>query len=651
MKLSIRKSNITDLQFLETLEKEAFPEFQRNSRRSLIVSLKSPFQEVWIAENHSTHTIPVGALILYTYKKSLRIYSIASLPEFQHCGVGSFLINHACTLAISKKNEKIILEAFSENTSLIDWYKKKGFSITKTLKDFYDVGANAFRMELKLPSTQFQNKTKNLIIINHPRTWHFTDINAKVISVKEYISNQEYHLDNNLRVFNLCSSYSYQSYGYYVSLLASARGQRVIPNVTTIRDLSSIDIIRSITSEISEQVELVLKNRKENSFSIHVYFGQTNVRGFKKIALKLYQLFEIPLFRVNFIKADSWMIKKIQSLNLNKISQDEFDKVNVFAKEYFEKKRFNKTRLTSYKYDLAILINPNEATPPSCNRALKHFKEAANKKGFYVEFITKNDFDKINEFDALFIRETTSVNNHTYELSRLAYAEGLVVIDDPWSILRCSNKIYQSELFRNNKINTPKSILYTKNFFQEKDLEEINFPLVIKQPDGAFSLGVKKVNNKEEALSVITTMFKKTDMVICQEFLYSEFDWRIGIIDNTPLFACKYYMTKGHWQIYNWQGDAEDKSGDAETLPINEVPQNVLETAQKAAALIGDGFYGVDLKEIDGKTYIIEINDNPNVDEGVEDAFLKEALYEQLMESIYNRIEISRNIKRYLSTK
>ena len=75
-------------------------------------------------------------------------------------------------------------------------------------------------------------------------------------------------------------------------------------------------------------------------------------------------------------------------------------------------------------------------------------------------------------------------------------------------------------------------------------LEEISYPVVLKQPDSAFSLGVFKVNNAEEAMDALDRLFKKSDMVVCQEFLYSEFDWRIGILDNKPLFACKYYMSQ-----------------------------------------------------------------------------------------------------------
>jgi len=656
MSLRIRKATSNDLLFLEHLERLSFQDFQRNNKRSLSLSLKSSFQEVMIVELDETTSTPIGSMTIFPYKKSLRVYSVAVLAEHQDKGVGGFLMKHLMNLALSKKVNLITLEAHAENAKLIGWYEKRGFKQIKRISDYYKKGEDCIRMEHILKDSPLSEndsqKIKNIIVVNQPRTWHFTDVNAKIISVKEYISNENYHTNNSLRIFNLCSSYQYQSYGYYVSLLASARGQRVIPNVTTIRDFSSIGIIRSISSEINDLMQSSLKSIKEDHFSINIYFGQTNIRGLKKIALKLYQLFETPLFKVSLIKDESWMIKKIQPLNLNKISEAEFIIANEFAQKYFNKKRFNKTRLTSYKYDLAILVNPNETTPPSCPQALNNFKIAANKKGIYTEFITKNDFDKINEFDALFIRETTSVNDHSYEISRLAYSEGLVVIDDPWSILRCSNKIYQNELFKQNKILTPKTTTLTKNLFQEKDLDDVNFPLVIKQPDSAFSLGISRADDKASALSILNELFKKSDMVICQEFMYSEFDWRIGIIDNLPLFACKYYMTEGHWQIYNWKEESEkEQSGNSETLPINAVPPHVLETALKAAALIGDGLYGVDLKEIDGKVYVIEVNDNPNIDSGIEDAFLKNKLYETIIDSIYNRIDISKNVKQYVFNK
>jgi glutathione synthase/RimK-type ligase-like ATP-grasp enzyme len=110
-------------------------------------------------------------------------------------------------------------------------------------------------------------------------------------------------------------------------------------------------------------------------------------------------------------------------------------------------------------------------------------------------------------------------------------------------------------------------------------------------------------------------------------------------------------MAKGHWQIYKWDGTPDETTGLFETVPVEEVPEKVVKTAVKAANLMGDGLYGVDLKELDGKVYLIEVNDNPNIDYKIEDKVLKNKLYEKVMQSIYNRIEMSRNIARFVSVE
>jgi len=74
----------------------------------------------------------------------------------------------------------------------------------------------------------------------------------------------------------------------------------------------------------------------------------------------------------------------------------------------------------------------------------------------------------ITEFDALFIRETTAVDRHTYRISRLAHAEGLVVMDDPWSILRSANKIYLAESMARAKLPVPATSILTRDDLSEK---------------------------------------------------------------------------------------------------------------------------------------------------------------------------------------
>jgi len=651
MNISIRLSTDSDINILEKIEKTAFPTFQQSSRRKIRLSLNSPFQVVWVAEiKKGRKNVIVGTAIVHQHKKSLRLYSIGVLPDYQGYGIGIRLLNHTCNYALAQGYGKITLEASATNNKLIKWYENSGFQKTESLKDYYCKGEDAIRMVFDVPGMGAKNGISNLIVVDKLKNWSIDIKGVDVVSAKKYLSGNDFQTNKNIRVFNLCNSYKYQTLGYYVSLLASAREHRAIPNVTTIRDFKDVELIRSIADDIDDLIYKTFKKHEGKSQIINIYFGQTVEKEYKLIGHKLYQLFEAPLLQVEFRKTNQWVIHRVLPLSYNKINSEDLEEVQIYAQKYFAKKRFNRHRLKNYKYDLAILIKPNEQNPPSCPLALKNFKIAAEKIGFHTDFITHNDFDKIGEYDALFIRETTSVNDYTYQFSRMAYAEGLVVIDDPWSILRCSNKIYLNERLKQNGILTPATWVLCKGV-SNPQMKGVDFPLVLKQPDSAFSKGVIKVDNKEQLQKVTTQLFKKSDLIIVQQFLPSDYDWRIGVLDQKPLFACKYYMAKGHWQIYKWDGTPDETAGTFETLPIEDVPDKVLKTAVKAAGLMGDGLYGVDLKELDKKVYLIEVNDNPNIDYKIEDKVLKNKLYEKIMQSIYNRIEMSRNIARFASVE
>ncbi|MBD3615922.1 MAG: GNAT family N-acetyltransferase [Gracilimonas sp.] len=650
MVINIRRSVVGDLEFLLDLEQKAFPLYQQSSRRTLSLSLKSTFQQVWIAEiNIDGKLTVVGCLILYIYKHTVRIFSIVVDPEFQGKGIGNELLNKAREIANEKKAERISLEVSIDNRELISWYKKAGFESTEMMKDYYEEGRDGLRMILELPKSANKTRISNVIVVDNPKDWNLVVQNVEVVSSKDYTSNTGLFSERALRVFNLCNSYRYQSMGYYVSLLASAREHRAIPNVTTIRDFKDVGVIRSIAEDIDEVIQKSLQRCENGSKVLNIYFGQAADPAFKLLGQKLYQMFEAPIFQVHFVKTDRWDIKRIAPLSLNKIEPSDLDLVKDFAKGYFEAKRFKKTKLKNYIYHLAILVNPEEENPPSNKKALNKFEAAADDVDIYTEYITKDDYNRLSEFDALFIRETTNVNNYTYHFSRKAYAEGLAVIDDPWSILRCSNKIYLHERLKVNNILTPETMVFVKGMGSVKNSMNLKFPLILKQPDSAFSVGVTKVNDIGEMNESLERLFKISDLIIGQEFLPSDYDWRVGVLDNQPLFVCKYFMAKGHWQIYNWKGPKNDQSGDSATLSFDQVPPKVLKTATKAASLMGDGLYGVDLKMLGDKVYVIEVNDNPNIDAGVEDKIMGKELYKKIIQSFITRIEMSRNIERFVS--
>jgi glutathione synthase/RimK-type ligase-like ATP-grasp enzyme len=482
---------------------------------------------------------------------------------------------------------------------------------------------------------------QQLIVVDNPKKWSLDIPGVEVISAKSYLTDESYSALRNVKVFNLCRSYRYQTSGYYVSLLASARNHKPIPNVLAIQDLKSQAIIRIVSDELDDLIQSSMKPIQSDHFTLSIYFGKNLAKRYDKLCRRLFAHFQAPLLRAEFVKKDGlWILRSIQPIASSDVPEAHRPFVSEMAQEFFRKRNITVAKKDA-RYDLAILVNPDEEMPPSDEKAIQRFVRAAENLDFYTELITREDASRINEFDALFIRETTSVNHHTYRIARRAAAEGLIVIDDPESILKCTNKVYLAELLKKHNIPAPETIILN-NDNMDLAIEKLGFPCILKQPDSSFSQGVVKANNEKEYIEEAEKLFEKSDLLIAQKFIPTSFDWRIGIINDKPLYACRYHMARKHWQIYNRTGDGKTRVGAADTVPMDEAPESVVKYALKAAALMGNGLYGVDLKEIDGKVYVIEVNDNPSIEAGCEDAVLKEKLYQTIMQVFLDRIEASK---------
>ncbi|GMW02538.1 MAG: 30S ribosomal protein S6 modification protein [Candidatus Hydrogenedentota bacterium] len=477
-----------------------------------------------------------------------------------------------------------------------------------------------------------------LIIVDNTKHWplHFPGVD--VVDARTYVTSQEYSGDRGMLVFNLCRSYRYQSLGYYVSLIAAARGHRPVPAVTTIQDMKSVTLLRYASEDLEEMMQHCLRPLQSKEFTLSIYFGQNMARRYDKLCKALMNAFHVPLMRAHFTFEEQWELQRIAPIGAKDIPDEHWEFVLEAAKVYFSRPRFAVRKKPTARYDIAILHNPEEKMPPSNERALRKFERAAKALGMEPEFIEKEDYGRLAEFDALFIRETTQVNHHTFRFAQRAAADGLVVIDDPESILRCSNKVYLAELLGKNNIRTPKTVIVHRDNYE--DLHDlIGLPCILKQPDSFFSQGVIKVNDRETLLSECERLLDRSELIIAQEFMPTTFDWRVGVLNREPLYVCRYHMASKHWQIQKTEQSGNITYGEHDCVPIEATPSAVIKTAVKAANLIGDGLYGVDLKEHRHQVSVIEVNDNPSIDAGVEDSLVKDELYNKIMGVFLSRIE------------
>ena len=480
---------------------------------------------------------------------------------------------------------------------------------------------------------------QKFVIVDNLENWNFSAENISLISSQDYLTNPELSKIKNARIFNLCKDYTYQSKGYYVSLLAEARGHLATPTIKNLVDLREPKLVKIVSDEFDELIQQSLKNIKSQEFTLSIYFGQNVAQKYKELSAMFHKNFQIPFLRVKFQFSSKWNIKNIKAISEKEIPEEHKESMYYFAEQFFSKKRYDFQKNVKYDCDLAILVQDKDPAPPSNPKAIKRFVDLAEKMNFYVEIVSPKDLSRLSAFDALLIRQSTEVNNEAYAFARKAQQENIAIVDYPDAILKCCNKVYMAEALQNAKIPTPKTVIVHKENIH-KVLKVTGLPVVLKSPDSTFSFGVKKAKTEEEYFELLRQMLKKSELVIAQEYAPSDYDWRIGILDSKPIYASRYYMAKGHWQIYNWNAKKkDDQDGNADSLAIENVPKEILNVALKSAKLMGKGLYGIDVKEVKGKPMVIEINDNPNIDFGVEDEFYGDQVYIEILNALKNRLE------------
>src|SRR5215204_5464696 len=121
-----------------------------------------------------------------------------------------------------------------------------------------------------------------LIVVEKPETWKFSLDDVEVISTEKNNSDETYKSLKNLRVLNLCKSYQYQSEGYYVSLLAEARGHKVLPGVSTLQDLRFPSILREDSMDFDDLIQSSFKGITTDKVEFDIYFGITQEETLNK---------------------------------------------------------------------------------------------------------------------------------------------------------------------------------------------------------------------------------------------------------------------------------------------------------------------------------------------------------------------------------
>jgi len=284
---------------------------------------------------------------------------------------------------------------------------------------------------------------------------------------------------------------------------------------------------------------------------------------------------------------------------------------------------------------IACFVEAYNFNDKSERGALSKFKSTAGAMGHSFEFIFKKDIGNIKDYDALFIRATTDPSSSAYIISRLAEQAGLMVIDDPHSIRTCSNKAILHDIFQKNNIPSPKSRLFSGEYSKESIdniFMTLGLPVIIKTPYTRFSSHVEKANNEKEFIEVTQHLLRKSKLLVVQEYVKTDFDWRVGILRNEVIYLCKYCIPTGGWKVKSLI-DGRNVWGETIAVPRDSISPQLKEISISLSKCVGVGLYGLDVKETHDGYKVIEINDNPSIYDGYEDSIDKD-IYEKIIKAL-----------------
>lgn len=478
-----------------------------------------------------------------------------------------------------------------------------------------------------------------LILVESEADLKQADTPHKVMRIADYLANPSLFAGRRPYVLNLARSYAYQSEGYYAALLAEARGHRVSPTVQTMVELSRKDLYSQALPELNARLSEALAKGAQPVERLFVAFSRPQIPGYERLAREVSDWYRTPALEIELAAGSPGRIARIRPVPPNKMdsAQKAFfqDAMAVYTRG---PARAPKTRVPA-KWSLAVLVDPAERLPPSQPSDIKRLTDVAARMGVEVEVLDPSDLPSLAEFDALFIRSTTAIDNITYRFARRAEQEGMPVIDDPTSMIRCTNKVYLKELLEKAGIAMPPTEIIDRKSDLADVFARLGAPVILKTPDGSFGLDMVKAATLEELQAGAARLFKETALLVAQGFVPTKFDWRIGVLGGQPLYACQYRMARGHWQIVKHGEGGKMTAGGSSTVAIGDAPPHVVETAVRAARLIGDGLYGVDLKETEAGVVVMEVNDNPNLEHDIEGAVLRDELWRALVNWFSVRLE------------
>ena len=209
---------------------------------------------------------------------------------------------------------------------------------------------------------------RKLVVVNDPKEWSFHTDGVEVVAARKYLTHPAYSTLERVRVINLCRSIGYQKIGYYVSLLADARGHKPLPSIETIQNMKSQAVAPILGSEVQDLIDESLQKVQAGEFVLSVYFGRNMAVRHERLAAALFRTFPCPFLQAAFQRGEKngrWRCESLKVMALDDIPEPHVEFARNATSEYLKKSYIRTAKREQKPYDLAILVDPDLGEPPS----------------------------------------------------------------------------------------------------------------------------------------------------------------------------------------------------------------------------------------------------------------------------------------------
>ena len=192
-------------------------------------------------------------------------------------------------------------------------------------------------------------------------------------------------------------------------------------------------------------------------------FGLTQDPRFEAFGRLLFDWYRCPALEVTISPGKRWKIDRLRARPLGKLGPEDAAFFRAALHHHsaarlaqsarpHRRQIFARRALRSAGETAAVLRRDDPLFP--------EIRRAAFRRGRTVD---QAQLAELAEFDGLFIRATTSIDNYTYRFARRALQEGMPVIDDPVSMIRCTNKVYLHELMEAHGVPIPPTVMLAED--------------------------------------------------------------------------------------------------------------------------------------------------------------------------------------------